>query len=100
MIVLELLFPCFVLICVVYYYSDYSFVDALLTIRREIADVAAGRISAEDSPLRHAPHTAAVLTSDQWDRKYSRAQAAYPAPWVRILCFFCSFLTKILFSIF
>ena len=56
------------------------FVDAMLLIRKEIDDVAAGRVKAEDSPLRHAPHTARVVTADTWDRKYSRQQAAFPAP--------------------
>jgi glycine dehydrogenase len=59
------------------------FVDAMIAIRGEIADVEAGRIEAEQSPLRHAPHTAAVVTADQWDRAYSRQQAAFPAPWVQ-----------------
>ena len=35
------------------------------------------------SPLRHAPHTAAVATADEWDRAYSRAQGAFPAAWLR-----------------
>jgi glycine dehydrogenase len=56
------------------------FVDALLVIRKEIDDVLEGRVKPEDSPLHHAPHTAKVVTADVWDRKYSRAQAAYPAP--------------------
>jgi glycine dehydrogenase len=59
------------------------FCEALITIRKEIQDIADGKISVEDSPLRHAPHTLAVITSDTWDRKYSREQGAFPAPWIK-----------------
>jgi len=38
----------------------------------------------EQNPLKHAPHPAAVLLADAWDRPYSREMAAYPAPWTRI----------------
>ena len=37
-----------------------------------------GRIKAEDSPLKHAPHTSRVVSADKWDRKYSRERAAFP----------------------
>ncbi len=53
------------------------FVTALLAIRAEIAAVERGEISAEDSPLRHAPHTVNDLVAD-WDRKYSRSDACFP----------------------
>ncbi|MFC6591638.1 aminomethyl-transferring glycine dehydrogenase [Deinococcus lacus] len=54
------------------------FIDAMLNIRREIQDVQDGTISAEDSPLRHAPHTQSDLMADEWNRAYSRQTAAYP----------------------
>jgi glycine dehydrogenase len=54
------------------------FCDALIAIRAEIDEVAAGHWPLEDSPLRGAPHTAAVLVSD-WRRPYSRERAAFPA---------------------
>ncbi|RJL16613.1 aminomethyl-transferring glycine dehydrogenase [Paracoccus siganidrum] len=53
------------------------FIAALLAIRDEISDVAEGRIAAEDSPLRHAPHTVEDLVKD-WDRAYSREQGCFP----------------------
>ncbi len=59
------------------------FVDALIAIRREIDDVIEGRVDAKNNVLKRAPHTAAVCAADEWDRPYSRAQAAYPAPWSR-----------------
>jgi glycine dehydrogenase len=54
------------------------FCDAMIAIRGEIDQVAGGRWPAADSPLRHAPHTAAVVTADRWDRPYPRSVAAYP----------------------
>ncbi len=53
------------------------FITALLAIRAEIAAVEAGEISAEASPLRHAPHTVEDLVAD-WDRAYSREQGCFP----------------------
>ncbi len=59
------------------------FVEAMVAIRAEIDDVAAGRWAVVDSPLRGAPHTAECLVAANWDRPYSRAQAAYPVPGLR-----------------
>ena len=53
------------------------FCDAMIQIRSEIQDVLDGKITADDSPLRHAPHTCEDVTSDDWDRAYSRKQAAF-----------------------
>jgi len=53
------------------------FCDAMIAIRREIDEVASGTWTAEDSPLRGAPHTAAALLGE-WDHPYTREQAAYP----------------------
>ncbi|WP_407540830.1 aminomethyl-transferring glycine dehydrogenase [Deinococcus radiomollis] len=55
------------------------FVDAMLSIRREIQEVQDGLLNGEDSPLRHAPHTQDDLMAEDWDRVYSRATAAYPS---------------------
>ena len=54
------------------------FVAAMLSIRAEIQQVVDGVWPADDSPLRHAPHTAEDLLG-VWDRPYSRALGAYPA---------------------
>jgi glycine dehydrogenase len=59
------------------------FCDALIMIRDEIRAIEEGRIDRANNPLKNAPHTAAVVAADSWDRPYSRAQAAFPAPWVR-----------------
>ena len=54
------------------------FVAAMLGIRREIQEVQDGLLRAEDSPLRHAPHTQDDLLSSEWERAYSREVAAFP----------------------
>ncbi|MGH4020162.1 MAG: aminomethyl-transferring glycine dehydrogenase [Pseudonocardiaceae bacterium] len=54
------------------------FCDAMIAIRREADRVGSGEWSAEDNPLRGAPHTAACLAED-WDHPYSREMAAFPA---------------------
>ncbi|EHR50055.1 glycine dehydrogenase, decarboxylating [Saccharomonospora marina XMU15] len=53
------------------------FCDAMIAIRREIDDVASGRWSVEQSPLRNAPHTAEQLAGE-WELPYDRMLAAYP----------------------
>ena len=53
------------------------FCDAMIAIRAEIDEVAAGRWAVEDSPLRGAPHTAAALVSE-WERPYDRQAAVFP----------------------
>ncbi|TRW45805.1 aminomethyl-transferring glycine dehydrogenase [Georgenia yuyongxinii] len=59
------------------------FIDAMIAVRAEIDQVAAGAFPAEDSPLRHAPHPATVVTATQWGRPYPREQAAFPLPALR-----------------
>ena len=54
------------------------FCDAMIAIRGEIAKVAAGTWPADDHPLKHAPHTAAAVSADEWAHAYARSDAAYP----------------------
>ncbi|WP_426938840.1 aminomethyl-transferring glycine dehydrogenase [Pseudarthrobacter sp. S3] len=54
------------------------FIDAMITIRKEIDQVASGDFSVENSPLRHAPHTASAVVNSDWNRAYPREQAAFP----------------------
>jgi len=54
------------------------FCDAMIAIRGEIEQVAHGQVSAGDSVLHHAPHTAASLV-EKWDHPYDRKLAAFPA---------------------
>jgi len=59
------------------------FCDAMIAIRNEIRAIERGEADAENNMLTHAPHTAAVIAAAEWNRPYSREQAAYPAPWLR-----------------
>ena len=59
------------------------FCDALIEIRNEIREVEEGKADKENNVLKNAPHTADVVTSDTWNRPYSREKAAYPLPYVR-----------------
>jgi len=58
------------------------FCDAMLLIRKEIEDIVQGRVKVEESALHRAPHTMDMVYSDDWDRPYTRKEAAFPAPWV------------------
>jgi glycine dehydrogenase len=59
------------------------FCDAMIAIRAEIEAVATGKTDPKDNLLKNAPHTAAVVTDDEWSHPYSRREAAFPLPWVR-----------------
>jgi glycine dehydrogenase len=59
------------------------FCEALLAIRKEIDEVAAGDYDLEDNVLHNAPHTAEEATADDWNYKYSREKAVYPLPYLR-----------------
>jgi glycine dehydrogenase len=57
--------------------------DALIGIRNEIREIEQGNADKSDNALKHAPHTAYVLTADVWPHTYSREKAAFPAPWLK-----------------
>ncbi len=59
------------------------FCDAMISIHAEIQAVVSGKVDKKNNVLKNAPHTALQVISDNWDRPYSREQAAYPAPWTR-----------------
>ncbi len=56
------------------------FCDAMIGIREEIEQIKSGKIDPINNPLKQSPHTLKVVTSDNWDRPYSRKEAAYPLP--------------------
>ncbi|HQS05944.1 MAG TPA: glycine dehydrogenase (aminomethyl-transferring), partial [Daejeonella sp.] len=58
------------------------FCDAMIAIRAEISEVEIGKLDAVDNPLKNAPHTASVVTADDWTHPYSRQTAAFPLPYV------------------
>ena len=59
------------------------FCDALIEIRNEIREIEQGKAEKENNVLKNAPHTAAVITADEWSKPYSRQKAAYPLPFVK-----------------
>ncbi|MGP5345672.1 aminomethyl-transferring glycine dehydrogenase [Psychrobacter celer] len=61
------------------------FISALQSIKAEAMKAKAGEDgwTLEDNPLVNAPHTAAMITSEEWSHPYSRDTAAFPLPYIR-----------------
>lgn len=59
------------------------FIEAMISIRQEIAEVQEGIVDKEDNVLHNAPHTAEAVSSDKWNHSYSREKAAYPVEGLR-----------------
>ncbi|WP_299250595.1 aminomethyl-transferring glycine dehydrogenase [uncultured Cytophaga sp.] len=59
------------------------FCEAMISIRNEIKEVETGAADKLDNVLKHAPHTASIITADEWTRSYSRQKAAYPLPYIK-----------------
>ncbi len=59
------------------------FCDAMLSIRREIDEIASGVWDQSNNVLHNAPHTLEIMTADRWEMPYSRTQAAWPLPYLR-----------------
>lgn len=60
-----------------------QFIDALLTIRAEIAEIERGEADPKDNVLVNAPHAEYEIVANEWNHPYSREKAAYPTDWVR-----------------
>ncbi|MFZ6664681.1 aminomethyl-transferring glycine dehydrogenase [Peijinzhouia sedimentorum] len=59
------------------------FCDAMVSIRKEIVEIAEGTEDKLDNVLKNAPHTAAVITANEWNHAYSREKAAFPLDYTR-----------------
>ena len=59
------------------------FVDAMMTIRDEIEEVAKGTADKEDNVLINAPHPQYEVCDDEWKHPYSRSKAAFPLDWIK-----------------
>jgi glycine dehydrogenase len=59
------------------------FADALISIKKEIEEIANGIADRTNNVLKNAPHTALEATKNDWDHSYSRTKAVYPLPDVR-----------------
>ena len=60
-------------------YELDRFCDAMISIHAEMTAVECGTADAKNNPLKNAPHTADQIANDNWNRPYSRQQAAFPA---------------------
>ncbi|MEP6609491.1 MAG: aminomethyl-transferring glycine dehydrogenase [Burkholderiaceae bacterium] len=54
------------------------FIDAMIAIRQEIRAIEHGEVDRDDNPLKNAPHTAAMVMSENWAHDYPRERAAFP----------------------
>lgn len=59
------------------------FIDAMIAIRQEIAQIERGERDRSDNVLKNAPHTAQMLLAEEWHHDYPRQQAAYPVASLR-----------------
>jgi glycine dehydrogenase len=59
------------------------FIEAMVSIRKEIENIATLDLDHENNLLHNAPHTAACLISDEWNFPYSRKEAAYPVNYLQ-----------------
>ena len=60
-----------------------KFCSTLIKIKQEIDKIQSGEYDKTDNPLKNAPHTHVELTSNKWDHKYEREEAAYPSEFLR-----------------
>lgn len=60
------------------------FIEAMIAIKGEVDDIAAGKVPLGDSPLHNAPHTADDVVTDDWAHSYTREQAAFPVAGLRV----------------
>jgi len=56
------------------------FCSAMISIRKEIAEIEDGTADRENNVVKNAPHRAQEIISSNWDKPYSREKAAYPMP--------------------
>ncbi|RDI98102.1 glycine dehydrogenase (aminomethyl-transferring) [Dyella solisilvae] len=61
-------------------YELDRFIDAMIQIRNEIRAIETGKLDREDNPLKHAPHTALMVSASEWTHAYPRELAAFPLP--------------------
>ena len=59
------------------------FIEAMKTIRKEIEAISKGHADKDENVLKNSPHTLDVITANDWNKPYSRKDAAYPLNWVK-----------------
>jgi len=58
------------------------FISAMKSIRKEINDIAEGNLDYDNNPVKNSPHTLDIISSDDWNKPYTRKQAAFPLDYV------------------
>jgi glycine dehydrogenase len=58
------------------------FIGAMIAIREEIRQIENGVWTADNNPLKNAPHSQADVIEGEWQHPYSRQEAVFPLPWV------------------
>ena len=59
------------------------FIEAMISIRKEIADIEEGKYDKLNNLLKNAPHTADCIINKEWTYPYSPKQAAYPVEYLK-----------------
>ena len=59
------------------------FIEAMIAIRAEINEIEAQGLDQENNLLKNAPHTAQIVTANEWNLPYSREKAAYPLSYLK-----------------
>jgi glycine dehydrogenase len=59
-----------------------KFIDALKSVWNEINEIKEGKADKEDNVLHNAPHTARVVTANEWTHSYDRQKAGFPLKWI------------------
>lgn len=63
------------------YYELNRFIEAMISIKGEIDEIASGKADKAVNVIMKAPHTASMVSADEWTLPYSRQKAAFPMPW-------------------
>jgi len=58
------------------------FISAMKSIRKEINNIAEGNLDYDNNPIKNSPHTLKLITNDNWDKPYSRKEAAFPLDYI------------------
>jgi len=60
------------------------FIEALINIRAEIAEIERGEVDKQDNVLKNSPHTMQHCIANEWNHSYSREKAGNPAKWITL----------------
>ncbi|MDD4385076.1 MAG: aminomethyl-transferring glycine dehydrogenase [Bacteroidales bacterium] len=58
------------------------FVEAMISIKKELDEIKDGKADKEDNVIKNAPHTVVEITANEWKHSYDREKAAFPLAWI------------------